>query len=262
MNTDNKETQEELELKLAQERLAEAKRKKALADEMKLAAARAAILQHQADEERALAEQREAQRIIEQNWIEKRKAEQEAKEAEQRKVAQEKLELEKLLATQEEAKRKREDHEKKIQQLEQEALMFEDAAKQAEVEALHMSTPKDETSPMTILMSAHPMSRFFGVAPVATGSAEPAPSMPVAAPVEIIRRKLVDSETQMVDSAFRAVNMRPTPLQIQNLILCWSPQQICKVIVWLSQFGMEEDFVRTVEATLNDRQVMTEVVGG
>jgi len=154
---------EEAELRAAHERLAEAKKRKALADEQKLLAARTAVLQRQAAEERALAEQRETQRIIEEKWLAKKKAEADAREAEQRKAAQEKLDLENVLAAQELAKQKREAHEKEILRLSDEAFALEQAARQAEGDALRASAPTLPEPEISIHSPSHPLSKIFGV---------------------------------------------------------------------------------------------------
>ena len=60
------------EVQIAMQRLAEAKARKAIADETRLIAAKTALLDRQAVEERALALQREEQRMIQERWAKKR----------------------------------------------------------------------------------------------------------------------------------------------------------------------------------------------
>jgi hypothetical protein len=154
---------EEAELIAAQARLDQARKKKAEADEQKLMAARTALLQRQAAEEKALAEQRETQRLIEEKWTAKKKVEADTREAEQRKAAQEKLDLDNQLAAQELAKQKREAHEREILRLSDEAFALEQAARQAEADALRASAPTLTEPEISIHSSSHPLSKIFGV---------------------------------------------------------------------------------------------------
>lgn len=220
---------EEAELRAAHERLAEAKRQKALADEQKLIAARTALAQRQAAEERALAEQRETQRLIEEKWAAKRKAEEDAREAEQRKAVQEKLDLENLLAAQELAKQKREAHEKEILQLSDEAFALEQAARQAEADALRAPTPTLPEPEISIHSPGHPLSKIFGVTqPVVTPERTPVLAQdPVQAP-EL--RKENGEERSLLLSAFINKGLRVNPATIINLSLRHEPEPIVRAL--------------------------------
>ncbi len=151
---------EEAELRAAQERLDQARKKKAEADEQKLIAARTALLQRQAAEEKVLAEQRETQRLIQEKWATIEAEKKAAREAEQRKAEQEKRELENLLAAQELAKQKREAHEKELLRISEEAFRLEQEAKQAEADALRVATPAEEPAPSTLATT--PLGFLFG----------------------------------------------------------------------------------------------------
>jgi hypothetical protein len=215
---------EEAELRSAQERLDQARKKKAEADEQKLIAARTAVLQRQAAEEKALADQREMQRHIEEKWAAKRKAEAEAEEAERRKAAQEKLELENLLAAQELAKQKRDAHDKEVRRLSDEAFALENAARQAEADALRMSAPAEEVKPVTIHSPEHPLSRIFGVTQPDVPEQPPAPAQ--AEPVQIELRKENPEERSVLMNAFVNKGLRVNPITIINLTLRHEPSPI------------------------------------
>lgn len=220
-NPKSTKTQEELELEIAQERLSEARRKKALAEEQKLQAARAAIAAREAEEIKKRADELAAYNAMVAEHERRRKAKEDAEQAAKARAAQEKLELEKLLAAQEEAKNRREAHEKKIQALDQEVFMLEMDAKQAEADALHMSAPKTEPEPVTLHTPAHPLSKIFGVTHEAPESMPVAPPHvdPVQAPM---LREVQPEEGNLLQSEWRLRTAskfsQPTPLQLLNLL--------------------------------------------
>lgn len=126
------ETPEEKEIREAKERLSEALKKKAIAEDQKLIAARNALLQRQIEDEQRLADQREFARLAELQGLAKKREREEKEEAERRKAEQEKVELENRLAQEELKKFERDKHEKELLRLSEEAFRIEQEALQAE----------------------------------------------------------------------------------------------------------------------------------
>jgi hypothetical protein len=189
------------------------------------------------------------QRIIEEKWTAKRKAEADARDAEQRKAAQEKLELENLLATQELAKQKREAHEREVRRLSDEAFALETAARQAEADALRTSAPAVEEKPVTITDARHPLSMIFGV----TQTKIPEPTAPVQAePVQIELRKESPEEQSCIMASFINKGFRPNPLQVINLLKRFEPSPILNAlnIVAADTRLQGRDAVQGIEALL------------
>jgi hypothetical protein len=122
------------ELALAQERLADAKRKIELLEEARLQKLRQELADRAADEERRRFQQSEEQRLIEQRWLEKKRCEDEQREAERRAREAAQRELEQSLTRAEEEQHRRQEHQKKVEQLSNEAHLLEQEARRREGE--------------------------------------------------------------------------------------------------------------------------------
>jgi hypothetical protein len=128
------------ELALAQQRLADAKRKIELLEEARLQKLRQELADRAADEERRRFQQAEEQRLIEQRWLEKKRCEDERREAERRGKEAARRELEQSLTRAEEEHRQRQQHEKEMERLANEAFLLEQEAQRREAELYARNT--------------------------------------------------------------------------------------------------------------------------
>ena len=128
------------ELALAQQRLAEARRRFDLLEEARLQKLRQELADKAADEERRRFQQAEEQRLIEQRWLEKKRCEDEQREAERRAKEAAQRQREQALAEAEEAQRQRREHEREVERLANEAHLLELEAQRREAE-LQSSNP-------------------------------------------------------------------------------------------------------------------------
>jgi hypothetical protein len=135
----------EEELALAQERVAEAKRKLDALEQLRIQRLRQELADKAADEERRRFQQAEEQKLIEQRWLEKKRCEDEQCEAERRAKEAAQRELEHALAQAQEEQHQRQQHEKEIQRLADEAYLLEQEAKRREAE-LYANTPVVEAA--------------------------------------------------------------------------------------------------------------------
>jgi translation initiation factor IF-2 len=167
---DQRLTAEE-ELALAQQRVAEARRKIDLLEEARLQKLRQEIAKAAAEDERRRFEQAEEQKLVEQKWLEKRRAEQQGLERERRAKEAVQRELERSLAKAEDEQLKRKEHEQEVERLANEAFLLEQEARRREAElvthtsAIHAaSDPADATTGRELLFCrlAKPASRFDG----------------------------------------------------------------------------------------------------
>jgi hypothetical protein len=133
----------EQELALAQQRLAEARKRIDLLEEARLQKLRQDIADAAAADERRRFLEAEERRLIEQRWLEKRRTEDVAAERERRAKEAAKRELEQSLAREEEEQRQRNEHEREIERLANEAFAVEQEAKRREAE-LYASTPVNQ----------------------------------------------------------------------------------------------------------------------
>ena len=188
MNVENSECSPsaEQELAFAQQRVAEAKRKIDLLEQARLEKLRQQIADAAAAEEQRRFREAEEKRLIEERWIERRRAEAEAAERERRDIDAARREREQSLARAEEEQQQRQKHEKEIERLASEALCLEQEARRREAElssttpAVQAVEPMEATNGRELLFGrlARPARRFDGH----DGHAEEAPMAP-ASPV-------------------------------------------------------------------------------
>src|SRR5713226_2361747 len=123
---------EELELRQAKERLAEAQKRKAIADEARLIAAKTAVMERQAETERFLAFQHEEQRKKTEKWARITAEKQAAKEVERRADEEAKRQLSAEVERQEAKKREENARQAEITRLSEEAFRLEQETNQVE----------------------------------------------------------------------------------------------------------------------------------
>jgi hypothetical protein len=246
----NKPTAEPLdEVQIAMQRLSEAKARKAIADEIRLVAAKTALMDRQAAEERALELQREEQRMIQAKWAAKRKAEKDAEEAEQRSAEEGKRRLAAEVERQEARKREENAKQAEITRLSEETFRLEQETKQVEAEvARGISLAQPEPAPVTLNDARHPLSKIFGVTQAAP---EPVPVVSRAEPQQAPElRKESTEEAQALASVFLQHGVRIAALQAKNLLARFSPEEIKSAISFVIAAGITEPFVSEVEKSL------------
>src|SRR6266853_3266880 len=237
------------EVQIAMQRLAEAKARKATADETRLIVARTALMDRQAAEERALALQREEQRMIQEKWAAKRKAEEDAKQAEQRSAEEAKRPLAAEVERQEAKKREENAKQTEITRLSDEAFRLEQETNQVEAEiARGISLAQPEPTPVTINDARHPLSKIFGVTQVLP---EPTPMVTqVEAQLPPELRKDDPSEQRALISTFLQHGVSLPALSAKNLLARFAPAEIEQTANYLAQFSSRDTFVGRVENLL------------
>jgi len=237
------------EVQIAMQRLAEAKARKATADETRLIVARTALMDRQAAEERALALQREEQRMIQEKWAAKRKAEEDAKQAEQRSAEEAKRQLAAEVERQEAKKREENAKQTEITRLSDEAFRLEQETNQVEAEiARGISLAQPEPTPVTINDARHPLSKIFGVTQVLP---EPTPMVTqVEAQLPPELRKDDPSEQRALISTFLQHGVILSALSAKNLLARFAPAEIEQTANYLAQFSSRDTFVGRVENLL------------
>jgi hypothetical protein len=237
----------EQEMERAQQALAAAKMKLDEASKLKLAKAAQDLAEfHAAEEHRRLL------RKLEIESIQKRAAQQEkeaadARIAEQRRIQNEQMALEAKLNLELEEQRKREDLEKETLRLSNEAFRIEKLAEQEASDALRLSTPVVEDTPVTLSDPRHPLSRIFAHR---TASPEVPVSTPAAAPVNIELRLESEKEkahvAQVFDSLFHS---RPNSTWVTQILRRHEPKSVISAAERVSRDGrFQNDLERAIEA--------------
>ena len=219
METENAQSPEEIELKNAQARLEAAHQKKAQADELKLASARAAILQRESDEIENRRKSQEAYEAQVAKVLAKRTAEEDAYKAACQAADNERKAMERNLSELEADKQKREAHARRVKHLSEEAHRIEQEAAQATAEALRGELPVEEAEQITLQSEKHPLHFILDAGQERVATAEPEIiSQDTILPVERPKCSPEDYE-QLAQLWFNTSGVKITNLQSQILQL-------------------------------------------